>query len=111
MPSDPVNMRIDKLLWFLRLAKTRGAAHELAEAGHIRRNGNRVERAAQNVSVGDILVLPLPSGLRIIRILSIPTRRGPALEAQACYRALDETRIFPIAAAPSEAAVKGDLQP
>jgi len=38
-------VRIDKLLWFLRLAKTRGVAQAMAEEGHIRVNGRRVDRA------------------------------------------------------------------
>ena len=35
-------MRIDKLLWQLRLTKTRGLAQALVGEGHIRRNGTRV---------------------------------------------------------------------
>ena len=38
-------MRIDKLLWYLRLAKTRSIAQRLVAEGHIRRNGARVDRA------------------------------------------------------------------
>lgn len=91
-------MRIDRLLWFLRLAPTRGKAQALAAQGHIRRNGRRVERPAQEVGVGDILVLPLPRGVTVIELLAIPARRGPAPEAQACYRVLDEAAPMPIAA-------------
>jgi ribosome-associated heat shock protein Hsp15 len=40
-------LRIDKLLWFLRLARTRALAQDWAQAGHIRLNGRRVERAHQ----------------------------------------------------------------
>lgn len=82
-------MRIDKLLWFLRFTRTRPLAQALAEAGHIRLNGRRVERSAQNVQAGDVLVLPLADGVRVIEVLMLPARRGPASEAQECYRALD----------------------
>ena len=91
-------MRLDKLLWFLRLAKTRGAAQALVEAGHIRRNGQRVERCAQSVAVGDVLVLPLPRGVTVIELVALPARRGPPPEAQSCYRVLDERAANPIAA-------------
>jgi ribosome-associated heat shock protein Hsp15 len=91
-------MRLDKLLWFLRLARTRGAAQALVEAGHIRRNGQRVERCAQPVGVGDVLVLPLPRGVTVIELVALPDRRGPAAEAQSCYRVLDERAANPIAA-------------
>jgi ribosome-associated heat shock protein Hsp15 len=94
-------MRIDKLLWFLRFAKTRPVAQTLAEAGHVRLNGRRVERAHQKVMVGDVLVVPLATGVRVLRVLTLPHRRGPAPEAQACYKvldaALDEASGFPIA--------------
>ena len=82
-------MRIDKLLWFLRLAKSRGLAQQWAETGHIRRNGQRVERSAQAVAVGDVLTLPLGTRTTAFRVLALPVRRGPAPEAQACYVRLD----------------------
>lgn len=104
-------MRLDKLLWFLRLAKTRSVAQAMAEQGHIRLNGRRVERSHQRVAVGDILVIPLPAGVRVIELLAIPVRRGPAPEARSCYRTLDESRDLPIAAARDLDAAKRDLQP
>jgi ribosome-associated heat shock protein Hsp15 len=82
-------MRIDKLLWQLRLTKTRGLAQALVAAGHVRRNGARVVRASQDITEGDTLTIPLPSGVRVIQLVALPIRRGPASEAQACYRALD----------------------
>ncbi len=106
-------MRIDKLLWFLRFVKTRALGHALAEAGHIRVNGRRVERAALPVAVGDVLTLPLPGpgateGVRVIEVLAIPARRGPAAEAQACYRPLDGPAQAALAQGP---ALEGDPPP
>jgi ribosome-associated heat shock protein Hsp15 len=91
-------MRIDKLLWYLRFAKTRTIAQAMAEEGHIRLNGRRIDRAHQKVAAGDVLTLPLGSGARIVELLVLPQRRGPAAEAQGCYRMLDEAGAFPIAA-------------
>ena len=91
-------MRLDKLLWFLRFTRTRPLAQALAETGHLRLNGRRIERSAQAVGVGDVLVLPLPAGVRVIEILALPQRRGPAAEAQGCYRVLDAAPANPIAA-------------
>ncbi len=104
-------MRIDKLLWFLRFAKTRSVAQGMAEDGHIRLNGRRIDRAHQKVAAGDVLVLPLPAGVRVIELLVLPARRGPAPEAQACYRVLDWTPVLPIAAPESTDAAIEDLQP
>jgi ribosome-associated heat shock protein Hsp15 len=96
-------VRIDKLLWFLRLVRTRGAAQALVEAGHIRLNRRRIERASQAVAVDDIrqdedIVLPLPRGVTVIELIAMPNRRGPAAEALSCYRVLDGQGDNPIAA-------------
>lgn len=104
-------MRIDKLLWYLRLARSRAAAQALAEDGHIRLNGRRVERSHTGVSVGDVLVIPIGTGVRVLELAVLPTRRGPAPEAQACYRVLDETGNMTIAAPGTYHAAKEDLQP
>jgi ribosome-associated heat shock protein Hsp15 len=95
-------MRIDKLLWFLRLAKSRSLAQQWAETGHIRRNGRRVERSAQAVVVGDVLTVPLAPQTIAIKVMALPTRRGPASEAQACYARLDPATEENPAANPEE---------
>jgi len=82
-------MRVDKLLWFLRLVKTRPLALAMAEEGHIRLNGRRIDRAHQKIGAGDILTLPIATGVLVIEVLSLPVRRGPSSEALACYRVLD----------------------
>lgn len=78
-------IRIDKLLWFLRLARTRSAAQAMVAAGHIRLDGRRVERASTAVRVGALMVLPGPPRVRVLRLLALPDRRGPPVEAAACY--------------------------
>ena len=104
-------MRLDKLLWFLRFAKTRPLAQAMALDGHIRLNGRRVDRSHQKIAVGDVLTLPAPQGVRVVRIVRLPERRGPAAEARECYRTLDAARSYPIAAADRNEAEEGSLQP
>jgi ribosome-associated heat shock protein Hsp15 len=104
-------MRIDKLLWYLRLARTRPIAQAMVEEGHIRLNARRVERSHIKITVGDVLVVPVGLGVRVFEIVTLPSRRGPAPEAQGCYRVLDEARNIPIAAAATHHAAKEDLQP
>jgi len=82
-------VRIDKLLWFLRFAKTRGLAQDWVAQGHIRLNGRRIERASAHVAAGDVLVLMLGAAVRVVEVVALPERRGPASEAQACYRLID----------------------
>lgn len=79
------SLRFDKFLWFARLAKRRGFAQEIAEAGHVRIDGRVIDRAHAPVRVGNVLSFPLHGRVRIIRIEALPARRGPAGEAQGCY--------------------------
>lgn len=101
-PVSAATLRLDKALWFLRLAKTRALAQQRIAEGHVRLNGRRVERCAQAVTAGDVLTLPSGAGVTVIELLALPARRGPAPEAQACYRVLDasgEVAIAPAATA------------
>lgn len=90
-------MRIDKLLWFLRLAASRSFAQQWVQDGHIRLNRRRIEKPGTGVKAGDMLTLPMRSRVKVIEVLTLPTRRGPAEEAQSCYRVLDERLANPIA--------------
>jgi len=82
------SLRSDRWLWMLRLAHSRGAAQDIVAAGHIRRNGQRVTRMAQPVCAGDVLTVPVGRAIRVIALDSLPSRRGPASEAQSHYHDL-----------------------
>jgi ribosome-associated heat shock protein Hsp15 len=82
------NIRIDKLLWFLRFCRNRTIAKKLAEKGYVRLNGHRVKRAHQLVRTNDILTVPMGKDVRVVRIISLPERRGSAPNAQSCYEIL-----------------------
>ena len=78
-------MRIDRFLFFIRLVKSRTLAQSLIAEGHVRIDGRHVEKASEDVRPGSIVALPLHGRVRIVRVLSLPGRRGPASEARACY--------------------------
>jgi ribosome-associated heat shock protein Hsp15 len=82
-------MRLDRLLYQLRFARSRAAAQRWIQEGRIRRNSARVLRQDQPVEVGDVLTLPLAREVIVIELLAQPSRRGPPAEARACYRQLD----------------------
>jgi ribosome-associated heat shock protein Hsp15 len=77
--------RADKFLWYVRLFKSRSLAQLAITDGHVRINSKRLERASFLVHVNDVITLQRGDNIIAIRILSIPARRGPAAEAQACY--------------------------
>lgn len=78
-------MRIDRFLFFARLAKSRTLAQALIEPGHVRIDGKRVAKPSEEVREGSVVVLPLHGRTRVLKVLSIPARRGPAPDARACY--------------------------
>ena len=80
IPAAPPALRIDKLLWYLRFAHNRVMARKLAERGHVRLNGRRIERG--------ILTVPQGQDVHVIRIIALPERRSSALQAQSCYEIL-----------------------
>ena len=102
-------MRIDRLLYALRFARSRALAQRWIAEGHIRRNGERVLRRDLDVAVGDVLTLPLHRKVLVIELLALPVRRGPASEARACYRPLDAGGANGIAG--GDAAPEGEVQP
>lgn len=81
-------IRIDKLLFYIRLAKSRSLAAIWAEAGHIRIDGRRIERSSFLVKVNDVVTLPRGDDVLAFKLLLIPARRGPPVEAQSSYRIL-----------------------
>lgn len=83
-------IRIDKWLWHARFCKTRRIAQGLAEAGRVRLNGQRIEKAHAAVRPGDVLTLPAGREVVVLRVLALGTRRGPAAEAHMLYEVIDD---------------------
>lgn len=87
--SDPASkIRLDKWLWQARFFKTRSLAAKVVQAGHCRVNGNPVAKPATTVIAGDVLTFPQARDVRVIRVVALGDRRGPAPEAQALYQDL-----------------------
>ncbi|MBL6946642.1 MAG: RNA-binding S4 domain-containing protein [Rhodospirillales bacterium] len=82
-------IRIDKWLWFARFFKSRTLAGKRCAAGRVRINGDPISKSHQSAGPGDVLTFPQGHNIRVIKILDIGTRRGPANEAQALYEDLD----------------------
>jgi len=83
-------MRLDQFLFFIRLAKSRTLAQGLIETGHVRLDGKRVAKSAEVVRPGSVIALPMRGQVRVLRVLALPARRGPASEARSCYEELGE---------------------
>ncbi|MGD9814648.1 MAG: S4 domain-containing protein [Hyphomonadaceae bacterium] len=90
---NPPRQRIDLWLFRARFAKTRADAARLVAEGGLRlvrgQVARRLEKPSADVEVGDAMVLPHRGGLRALRVLALPRRRGPAAEARALYAEVD----------------------
>ncbi len=73
--------RLDKWLFFARLAKSRTLAAQLVTDGCVRINGQKIDTPAKPLRSGDVLTLSLPTVVRVIKVLAPGDRRGPASEA------------------------------
>jgi ribosome-associated heat shock protein Hsp15 len=81
-------VRIDRYLHCIRLVKSRTLAQAVIETGYVRVDGKRVGKPSEDVRIGSTIALPLHGRVRVIRVLDLPARRGPAPEARACYEEL-----------------------
>lgn len=90
-------MRIDLLLVRLRLAKSRALAQRRLAEGHWRCNGQRVLSHDLAIKPGDVLTFAHGSAVQVIRLIALPTRRGPPAEARGCYEVLDAGPAIAIA--------------
>ena len=81
-------MRLDRFLWFARLAKTRSNAQAMAADGHLRIDGRAVDRAHAPVRIGNVLTFAQHGRVRVLRVEALPARRGPPAEACDCYQEL-----------------------
>ncbi|MEM0935001.1 MAG: RNA-binding S4 domain-containing protein [Pseudomonadota bacterium] len=102
-PRQAGSERLDKWLWQARFFKTRSLAAKLVSEGKVRVNATRVAKPSRPVSPGDTLTFPQGNAIRVVEIVALPVRRGPAPEAQSCY----EDRAPPETAAPSGGAAQG----
>ncbi|MEE9329399.1 MAG: RNA-binding S4 domain-containing protein [Parvularculaceae bacterium] len=86
------SQRLDQWLWYTRFYKTRTLAGKIVGAGDVRvtrgTTTTRATKASYTIQPDDTLTFQKDDRLRIIRILDLAKRRGPAPEAQTLYQDL-----------------------
>jgi ribosome-associated heat shock protein Hsp15 len=88
--EDPASgrLRLDKWLWYARFFKTRSLAARMCADGGVRIGSVTVTKAHHAVKPGDVLTFAQGRHIRVIKVLALGVRRGPAPEAQALYEDL-----------------------
>jgi ribosome-associated heat shock protein Hsp15 len=81
-------LRLDRWLWQARFFRTRTLAASAVSGGSVRLNGVRTLKPAAAVGVGDGITLVQGSRVRVVRVLALGDRRGPAPEARLLYEEL-----------------------
>lgn len=93
--ANTEEVRVDIWLWRARFFKTRAIATEYVSRKGIRitRHGQtrKTDKAGQRVCVGDVLTFYKAKSIETVEVLAIGERRGPAAEAQALYRRLQDS--------------------
>jgi ribosome-associated heat shock protein Hsp15 len=86
--------RLDKWLWCARFMKARADCARLVSGGGVRINRQPTDKPHAKLRPGDVLTLPAVGAgdVRVVRVLSLAPRRGPATEARALYDEAPEGR-------------------
>ncbi len=85
---DDAGLRIDKWLWYARFFKSRTLAAKVILSKPIRLNSNLISKVHAMIRAGDILTFPKGDHIRVIKVINLGSRRGPAIEAQTLYEDL-----------------------
>jgi len=86
---SPGAIRIDKWLWYARFFKSRTLAARMVAEGRVRVNSERVTKSHGSVRPGDVLTFPQGRDIRVVQVVEIGARRGPAAEATTLYEDLE----------------------
>jgi ribosome-associated heat shock protein Hsp15 len=83
--------RLDKWLWFARMAKSRTLAAQLVQDGKVRVNRSKASKPAQAIRPDDVLTIVVRGHVRVLKVLAPGLRRGPPAEARRLYEVLSES--------------------
>jgi ribosome-associated heat shock protein Hsp15 len=62
----------------------------LVTRGSIRINRQPTDKAHARLRIGDILTVPVHGSVRVVRVVSLALRRGPAAEARMLYEEISD---------------------
>ncbi len=111
MNDTGAKLRLDKWLWQARFFKTRSLSAKVISAGNVRVNAVRVSKPAFAVSLGDVLTFPQAKDIRVIKVLALGERRGPAPEAAQLYEDLSPPEAKPKNTVPPAPKFEGKGRP
>lgn len=99
-------LRLDKWLWHARFFKSRTLAAKQITAGKFRINRQIVKKARAEVRAGDVLTFPQGPHIKVVEVVALGNRRGPATEARMLYQDLNPPQPKKTEPAPPPAAAR-----
>jgi ribosome-associated heat shock protein Hsp15 len=93
MTEDRDWQRLDKWLWCARFMKARSDCARLVAEGLVRINRQPTDKPHARLRPGDVITLPLRGDVRVVLVLRLAARRGPAPEARQLYEELAESPL------------------
>lgn len=88
-------LRLDKWLWFARLAPSRSDAKALCESRRLRLDGRVIDRSCARVRPGNVLAFPRGDRVIAVRVEALADRRGPFEDARLLYTLLAGESVPP----------------
>jgi ribosome-associated heat shock protein Hsp15 len=82
--------RLDKWLWCARFMRARRDCTALVAQGFIRINRQPTEKPHARLRVGDVVTVPVHATVRVVRVVALAPRRGPATEARLLYEEISD---------------------
>ncbi len=88
-------LRLDKWLWYARFFKTRSAATKAILFSRFRLDGMVMNKPHRQALCGQVLSFIQGDRIRVVKIMALGSRRGPASEASLLYEDLTPLRVVP----------------
>ncbi len=86
-------IRVDKWLFFVRVAKSRTLAAKWVAEGRIRVNREKIVQPSHMLKADDVLTIALDRRVVVLKLVACGTRRGPAEEARTLYEDLTPIEV------------------
>ena len=88
-------LRLDIYLYYIRIFKSRSIATKFILTNRLRISGQVTQKPHKMISIGDVLTMTINDNIKILKVLDIPSRRGPYPESLNFYEDITPIEIIP----------------
>ena len=88
-------LRLDIYLYYIRVFKSRSIATKFVSTNRLRISGQVTQKPHKMISIGDVLTITINDNIKILKVLDIPSRRGPYPESLNFYEDITPIEIIP----------------